>query len=255
MVILRSADELAVMREAGRLVARILTKVAGEARPGVRPIELDRLAADLIASHGAKPSFLDYQPAWAPVPYPGVLCMSVNDAIVHEIPDRRPLRAGDLLSIDCGAAIDGYHGDAAVTVAIGEVDAAGLRLSETTRRALDEAIAAARPGARMGDVSAAIEAVGRAEGYGIPVGLGGHGVGTEMHADPSVPNTGRPGRGLPLREGLVIAIEPMFTEGGGDRHRTRADGWTVETTDGSRAAHWEHTIAVTAEGPRILTAL
>jgi methionyl aminopeptidase len=254
MVVFKSAAELAVMREAGRIVAETLAAVAAAAAPGVLPIDLDTLAADRIAAAGAKSSFLGYHPRWAPMPYPGVLCLSVNDEIVHGIPGDRPLRDGDLLSIDCGAAVDGYHGDAAVTVEIGAVGAEARTLSADTRRALDAGIAAARIGGRIGDISAAISAIGRSAGYGMPDGLGGHGVGTAMHEDPPVPNTGRAGRGLPLREGLVLAIEPMFTTGGSDAIRTRRDGWTIVTADGSLAAHWEHTIAVTQAGPVVLTA-
>jgi methionyl aminopeptidase len=253
MVVLRSAVEIATLREAGRVVARALAVAADAARPGVRLRELDELAADVIASAGAKPSFLGYHPSWAPTPYPAVLCLSVNDAVVHGIPNGRRLAEGDLLSIDCGAHVDGYHGDAAVTVAVGEVDDAARRLADTTDRALAAGIAAIRPGARMGDVSHAIERVARGGGYGLPAGLGGHGVGTAMHEDPDVPNTGRPGRGMPLREGLVIAIEPMLIEGGGSHCRTGRDGWTILTADGSRAAHAEHTVAVTADGPVVLT--
>jgi methionyl aminopeptidase len=253
MVVFKSPAELATMREAGRVVARTLDAAAAAARPGVRLADLDQLAAEMIAASGAKPSFLGYLPAWAPTPYPGVLCLSVNDAIVHGIPDRRVLREGDLLSIDCGASIDGYHGDAAVTVEIGAVAPAARQLSVDTRRALDAGIAAAVPGARMGDIAAAIEAIGRAARYGIPDGLGGHGIGTAMHEDPSVPNTGRPGRGMVLREGLALAIEPMFTLGGRSHHRTRSDGWTIATSDGSLAAHWEHSIAITSSGPQLLT--
>lgn len=239
------------MREAGRVVARTLTAVAAEVRPGVRLIDLDALAADTIATHGAKPSFLGYLPRFARTPYPGVLCLSVNDAIVHGIPDKRVLRDGDILSIDCGAHVDGYHGDAAVTVPVGRVDAAGLRLIETAYAALDAGIAAAVPGGRLGDIGHAIEATCRP--YGIPEGWGGHGIGTAMHDDPHVPNTGTAGRGMTLREGLVIAIEPQVIEGGSDRTRTLRDGWTIATTDGSRAAHTEHTVAITADGPVVLT--
>jgi methionyl aminopeptidase len=254
MVVLKSGSELATMRAAGRVVADTLAAVADAAAPGVRLADLDGLAAGVIAAAGAKPSFLGYHPAWAPTPYPGVLCLSVNDAIVHGIPDGQVLREGDLLSVDCGAYIDGYHGDAAVTVAIGDVDVAARRLVDTTVRALEAGIAAAVPGGRIGDISHAVETVARGGGYGLPRGLGGHGVGTAMHEDPSVPNTGRAHRGLRLEEGLVIAIEPMLIEGGRDSHRTRRDGWTVETGDGSRAAHAEHTIAITADGPVVLTA-
>jgi methionyl aminopeptidase len=253
MVVLKSDTEIALMREAGRVVAGILAATAEAAQPGVRLVDLDEMAADMMAKHDATPSFLGYHPSWAPVPYPGVLCLSVNDAIVHGIPDRRVLRDGDLLSIDCGVSVDGYHGDAAITIGIGDLDADGRRLIETTVAALDAGIATLRPGARLGDVAHAIESVARAGGYGLPAGLGGHGIGTAMHEDPHVPNTGRPGRGLRLRAGLVLAIEPMLTEGGRDRGRTLPDGWTVATTDGRRAAHAEHTIAITADGPVVLT--
>jgi methionyl aminopeptidase len=253
MVVLKSASEIATMREAGRVVARTLSAVADAARPGVRLTELDALAADLISSLGAKPSFLGYHPSWAPTPYPGVLCLSVNEAVVHGIPTDRVLRPGDVLSIDCGAYVDGYHGDAAVTIGIGELDPAAARLVQATADALTAGIAAAQPGARMGDIAHAVQSVARAAGYGLPRGLGGHGIGTRMHEDPSVPNVGRPHRGMVLPEGLVIAIEPMLQEGGGDEARTLADGWTVVTSDGSRAAHWEHTVALTAAGPVLLT--
>jgi methionyl aminopeptidase len=254
MVVLKSESEIAAIRRSGLVVAETLAAVAAAARPGTRLVELDELAADLIAQAGAKPSFLGYHPRWAPMPYPTVLCLSVNDAIVHAIPDRRPLVDGDLLSVDLAVHIDGYHADAAVTVAVGTVDEAGQRLSGTASRALAAGIAVARPGARIGDISHAVETVARAGGYGMPDGVGGHGVGTAMHEAPDVPNAGRPGRGMVLREGLVIAIEPMLIEGGTDDYRLGRDGWTLLTADGSRAAHVEHTIAVTADGPIVLTA-
>ncbi|GAA1759646.1 type I methionyl aminopeptidase [Luedemannella helvata] len=253
MVTLKSAAEIAAMREAGRVVARALAAVAAAARPGVRLIELDELAAAVIAEAGAKPSFLGYHPAWAPTPYPGVVCLSVNDQIVHGIPTRRALVEGDLLSIDCGAHVDGYHGDAAVTVPIGTIDDASAHLAATAEEALAAGIAAARPGNRIGDISRAIQQLVESHGYGLPAGMGGHGIGTAMHEEPDVPNTGRPGRGRPLVEGLVIAIEPMLMAGGGRRCATADDGWTIVTVDGSRAAHAEHTVAITADGPVILT--
>lgn len=255
MVELKSAAEIAVMREAGRVVAQTLAAVANAAAGGVRLSELDDLAAEVITRAGAKPSFLGYQPNWAPTPFPAVLCLSVNDAIVHGIPGSTRLKDGDLLSIDCGASIDGYHGDAALTVAIGQIDDAARRLSDTTAAALAAGIAQARAGARIGDISHAIETVAREAGYGLPSGLGGHGIGSAMHQDPGVPNTGRPGRGLVLREGLVLAIEPMLTEGGSDRCRVDSDGWTVLTIDGKRAAHFEHSVAITEDGPVILTTM
>jgi methionyl aminopeptidase len=254
MVVLKSESELATMREAGRIVARTLAAASAAARPGVRLTDLDALAADLIASLGGKPSFRGYQPRFAPTPFPAVLCLSVNDEIIHGIPDRRALRDGDLLSIDCGAVVDGYHGDAAVTVTVGAADPAGQRLAGTADAALAAGIAAARPGGRLGDIGHAVATVCDRAGYGSPDGFGGHGVGTALHERPDVPNRGRPGRGMPLREGLVLAIEPMVIESGRDEVRIRADGWTVATADGSRAAHAEHTVAVTADGPVILTA-
>jgi methionyl aminopeptidase len=253
MVELKSAAEIAVMREAGRVVAQTLAAVAAEAAAGVRLSELDDLAVEVIARAGAKPSFLGYQPDWAPTPFPAVLCLSVNDAIVHGIPGKARLKDGDLLSIDCGASIDGYHGDAALTVAVGQIDDQARRLRHTTEAALAAGIAQAQLGARIGDISHAIEAVAREAGYGLPRGMGGHGIGTSMHQAPDVPNTGRPGRGMVLREGLVLAIEPMLVEGGSDHCRVGADGWTVLTTDGSRAAHFEHSVALTPDGPVILT--
>ncbi|GGM85796.1 type I methionyl aminopeptidase [Dactylosporangium sucinum] len=254
MVVLKTAAELETMREAGRIVAQTLQAVSAAAQPGVTLLELDELARTMLAERGAKSSFLHYHPSFAPVPYPAVLCLSVNDAIVHGIPDRRRLEEGDLLSIDFGAHVDGYHGDAAVTVGIGAVDAAARRLSDTCAEALAAGIAAAMPDARIGDIGHAVQTVCRAAGYGMPTGYGGHGVGTAMHEDPHVPNEGRPGRGLSLRPGLVIAIEPMVIESGSDRHQLLRDGWTVSTVDGSRASHWEHTVAITDDGPVILTA-
>jgi methionyl aminopeptidase len=253
MVTLKSTAELAAMREAGRVVARTLQRVVEAAGPGVRLSRLDEVAADSIREHGAKPSFLHYHPPFAPYPFPAVLCLSVNDVVVHGIPDGHALRDGDILSVDCGAIVAGYHGDAAVTVPIGQVDAEARRLIDTTRAALDAGVAAAVAGARMGDLAHAVERVGRGAGYGILADHTGHGIGQAMHEDPPVPNTGRPGRGLLLREGLVLAIEPMFLEGGRDSYRLLPDGWSVATDDGSRAAHWEHTVAVTADGPAVLT--
>jgi methionyl aminopeptidase len=251
MVTLKNQAELDRMREAGRIVGVALRRVADAVEPGVALAELDAIAAACIREHGARSSFLDYHPRSAPTPYPATLCLSVNDVVVHGIPDERTVKEGDILSIDCGAEIDGYHGDAAVTVPVGQVDDAAHRLMTTTREALSAAIGTAVPGARLGDVSHAVERTARP--YGLLEGCGGHGIGTAMHEDPHVPNTGRPGRGMRLREGLVIAIEPMLIEGGGDAGRTLADGWSIATADGSRAAHFEHTVAVTADGPLVLT--
>jgi methionyl aminopeptidase len=254
MVELKTESEIAVMRAAGRVVAEALAAVRKEAVPGTSLLELDAVATQVIHDAGAKSNFLNYRPHFAPTPFPGVICTSVNDVIVHGIPDSYRLREGDLVSIDCGACLDGFHGDSAITFTIGTPTPADAALIDTTLEALMSAIAQARPGAHLGDVSHAVGRIGRAAGYGIPQDFGGHGVGRKMHEDPSVPNEGRPGRGLPLRPGLVIAIEPMFMSGGQDRYLTAPDGWALRTPDGTRAAHFEHTIAITEAGPVILTA-
>jgi methionyl aminopeptidase len=252
VVILKSRDEIEIMREAGRVVARALDAVKAAARPGVPLRELDELGEETIRGEGATPSFLGYRPRFAPTPFPGTLCLSPNNVIVHGIPGRYRLRAGDLLSIDCGAIVDGYHGDAAVTVPVGEIDQAAARLLETTRRGLETGIEQARAGNRLSDISHAVGQVAHAAGYGIVPDFGGHGIGRVMHEDPSVLNDGRPGRGPRLREGLVLAIEPMFNEGAGE-YSVKPDGWALVTRDGSRSAHFEHTVAITEDGPRVLT--
>ncbi|MET8013655.1 type I methionyl aminopeptidase [Streptomyces sp. NPDC005271] len=254
MVEIKTDTSLDAMREAGRVVAQALAAVQRAAAVGVSLRELDETAREVLREAGAGSPFLGYRPQFAPTHFPAVICASVNDAIVHGIPDGYRLRDGDLLSVDCGATIDGWTGDAAVSFTVGTPRPADLRLIEATRRALEAGIAAAVAGARVGDISHAVGAVGRAAGYGIPADFGGHGVGRRMHEDPAVPNEGRPGRGYPLRHGLVLAIEPMFLAGGRDAYTTDPDGWTLRTADGSRAAHSEHTVAITDEGPRVLTA-
>lgn len=253
MIELKTTGELGAMRHAGRVVADALAAIRAHAEVGVSLRELDEVAAEVIAKAGARPSFLNYHPSFAPSPYPAVICASVNDAVVHGIPGRRRLADGDLLSVDCGAHLEGWCGDAAVSFVVGHADPADVTLIATTEQALQAGITAARPGQRLGDVSYAIGAVGRSAGYGLLARHGGHGVGRAMHEAPHVPNEGRPGRGLPLRPGLVIALEPMLLAGGRDTYRTDPDGWTVRTSDGSRAAHVEHTVAVTEDGPCVLT--
>lgn len=243
------------MRDAGRVVARILRDVSKTAEAGVALRELDAVAGRVLKEEQATSPFLHYKPTWAPGPYPANICVSVNEVVVHGIPDGRVLQDGDLVTVDAGARLGGYCGDAAVSFMVGAGDEAGRRLVETTRVALERAIAQAVPGNRLGDVSSAVEETARNAGYGIADGSGGHGIGTEMHEDPPVPNTGRRGRGMRLREGLTIAIEPLVTEGGTDATVTLDDGWAVATRDGSRAAHFEHTIAITGDGPVVLTAL
>jgi methionyl aminopeptidase len=251
----KSATELGHMREAGQIVASALDAVRRRAGVGVRLDELDRLAADVIAARGAEPLFKHYLPRWARTPFPGTICASVNDMVVHGIPDGRRLEDGDLLSIDCGARLDGWCGDAAISLIVGAADPADEELIATTERALAAGIAAARPGNRLGDVANAIGTLARAGGYGLLADHGGHGIGREMHEPPSVPNEGSLGAGMRLEPGMVIAIEPMLIAGGDDDYRVATDGWGVCTADGSRAAHVEHTVAITASGPRVLTTL
>jgi methionyl aminopeptidase len=254
MIELRTPGEIDAMRAAGAVVADMLATVQALAAPGVRLSQLDAAARDVLADAGATSPFLGYAPLPTTPPFPGVVCLSVNDVALHGIPSLQELEDGDLLSVDAGATLDGWVGDAARTFPVGTPRPEDLALVATTERALAAGIAAAVVGNRLGDVSAAIGAVGRAGGCGINTDQGGHGVGRAMHEAPSVPNEGRAGRGLPLRAGLVIAIEPWFLAGGRDDYRVDADGWTLRSADGSRAAHAEHTVAVTAEGPRVLTA-
>jgi methionyl aminopeptidase len=255
MVELKTPGEIEAMAAAGDVVAQALAAVRAHATVGVSLHDLDHLAREVLRAAGASSPFLGYQPGFAPVPYPGVLCLSVNDAVLHGIPTAYRLRDGDLLSVDCGATLDGWTGDAAVSFCVGTTSADDARLLERTEYALHAGIAAARDGARLGDISAAIGAVARAAGYGLHTDFGGHGVGHTMHESPSVPNDGRAGRGLKLRAGMTIAIEPWFVAGGRDAYRIDADGWTIRSDDGSRGAHFEHTIAVTADEPRVLTQL
>ena len=255
MVEIKTPAEVQAMRGAGQVVAEILAAVQDQAKAGMRTAELDEVARDVLARNGAYSPFLNYQPGFAPVPFPATICTSVNDAALHGIPGRYKLSDGDLLSVDCGAVLDGWAADAAVSFTIGTPRPSDKRLIDVTRDALRAGIAAAVPGARIGDISAAIGAVGRAGGYGICTDFGGHGVGRAMHEEPSVPNEGAPGRGRRLVPGLVIAIEPWFLGGGRDKYRIDRDGWTIRSGDGSRAAHVEHTVAVTDDGPQVLTVL
>jgi methionyl aminopeptidase len=250
----KSTDQVLAMRAAGLVVGRTLALLADAARPGVTTQQLDELAEDSIRSAGAVPSFLGYG---AP-PFPASICASVNDEVVHGIPGSRRLREGDQISIDCGAILDGWHGDAAITVAVGPVGAADAELSRVTEEALWRGLAAAQVGGRLTDIGHAVETYVRSQpagaAYGIVEEYVGHGIGTQMHMEPNVPNYGAPGRGPQLVAGMALAVEPMVTAGA----RTlaiREDEWTVVTVDGRRAAHWEHTVALTDEGPWVLTAL
>ncbi|MET9015865.1 type I methionyl aminopeptidase [Streptomyces olivaceoviridis] len=253
MVEIKTDAALDAMREAGRVVARALAAVREAADVGVSLRELDEAARAVLADAGAGSPFLGYRPSFAPVAFPAVICTSVNDAVSHGIPNGYRLRDGDLVSIDCGAELDGWTGDAAISFTVGTPRPGDLDLIDATQEALDAGIAAAQVGGRIGDISHAIDTVARKAGCGMPADFGGHGIGRRMHEDPHVPNRGRPGRGFPLRHGLVLAIEPMLMAGGHDTYRTDTDGWTLRTTDGSRAAHFEHTVAITDQGPRVLT--
>ncbi|GAA2317146.1 type I methionyl aminopeptidase [Streptomyces hawaiiensis] len=254
MVELKTDTSIDAMHEAGQVVARALTAVRKAAGVGVSLLELDEVAHGVLREAGAASPFLGYRPSFAPTPFPAVLCVSVNDAIVHGIPGRYRLRDGDLVSIDFGAELGGWVGDSALSFVVGTPRAEDLRLIETAERALAAGIEAAVVGNRIGDIAHAIGTVCRGAGYGIPDGFGGHGIGRRMHEDPGVPNEGRPGRGMRLRHGMVLAIEPMVIAGGTDDFHAASDGWTLRTNDGSRAAHAEHTVAITESGPRILTA-
>ena len=250
MVTRKSRREIDKMRAAGRVVAEVLALVESELKPGVTTGHLDQLAERHIRAAGATPSFKGYGDRRNP--FPGSLCISIDDEVVHGIPGSRPIKEGQIVSVDAGAIIDGWHGDAARTFVVGQPSPEVARLIETTRLAMMAGIGAAVPGARIGDISGAIEDVARPGGYGIVRQFVGHGIGTEMHQDPQVPNYRVGPRGMELVSGICLAIEPMLTLGS---HEVgiKPDGWTVVTRDGSLAAHFEHTIAVTDNGPEILT--
>ncbi|MEL7978323.1 type I methionyl aminopeptidase [Isoptericola sp. F-RaC21] len=258
MIELRSPREIDQMRPAGRFVAEVLTAVRDAAAVGVNLLELDALAHRMIRDRGAESCYIDYHPSFGAMPFGKVICTSVNDAVLHGLPHDYALRDGDLLSIDFAASVDGWVADSALSFVVGasatpQRAAGDAKLIETTEVALEAGIAAAVAGNKIGDISAAIAKVARGAGYEINTDFGGHGVGRTMHGDPHVPNDGRPGRGFPLKPGLVIAIEPWFLETT-DEIFTDPDGWTLRSADGSRGAHSEHTIAITEDGPIVLTA-
>lgn len=253
MIELKTTGELDTMRAAGAVVATVLDEVRRNATVGTSLLELDAQARDLLSAHGAGSSFLDYHPAFAPTPYPAVLCTSVNDVMLHGIPDRYRLRDGDVLSVDFGAYLDGWHGDSATTFVVGHTHPGDDVLIKTADDALAAGIAAAQPGNHLGDIAHAISAVVRGAGFGMQADFAGHGVGRAMHEDPFVPNIVRGRRGFRLVPGLVIAIEPSLITGGHDEYRVAPDGWSLTSDDGSRTAHVEHTVAITEDGPEILT--
>jgi methionyl aminopeptidase len=242
----KSRDQVALMRRAGKVVAEMHEECVRAAKPGVTTADIDQVARDVIERRSAQSNFLGYHG------FPAVICTSPNEVIVHGIPGGYVLHEGDILSIDCGAIIEGWHADAALTIPIGEVDDESRRLIEVTRHSLELAIDEVVSGNRLSDVGAAVENVAQAAGFSIVREYVGHGIGTAMHEEPQVPNYGPPGRGLKLKEGLVLAIEPMVNAGGPGT-RTLDDGWTVVTADGRRSAHFEHTVAVTEHGPEVLT--
>lgn len=250
---MRTPAEIEAMRPAGKFVAEVLTALAAASDVGVNLLELDALAHRMIRERGAESCYIDYHPSFGAMPFGKVLCTSVNDAALHGLPFDYELQDGDLVSLDFAASVDGWVADSALSLVVGTPRQEDLDLIELVETALKAGIAAAVAGNKMGDVSAAIGAVARSAGLGINTDFGGHGVGHTMHGDPHVPNDGRAGRGYPLKPGLVFAIEPWFMLGT-DEIYTDPDGWTLRSVDGSRAAHVEHTIAITKSGPIVLTA-
>ncbi len=252
MIELRTPAEIEAMRPAGAFVASVLERLRDEIRPGVNLLDLDALAHGMIRERGAVSCYIDYHPSFGAMPFGKVLCTSVNDAVLHGLPHDYVIQDGDVVSIDFAASVDGWVADSALTVVAGTPLESDLKLIATTERALEAGIAKAVPGNKLGDISAAIGAVCEAAGYSVNLDFGGHGVGRTMHGDPHVPNNGRAGRGLKLRPGLVIAIEPWLLAST-DQLYTDEDGWTLRSADGSHGAHSEHTVAVTEDGPLILT--
>jgi methionyl aminopeptidase len=246
MITIKTPAEFEKMKRAGRCVAAVHREIREAVRPGVSLLELDELAAKVIAAHDCLPSFLGYHG------FPATICTSPNDVVVHGIPSEYRVREGDVLSIDAGAIYDGYHADAAFTMAVGEVGSDARRLIEATRRAMWAGICTVGEGVRLGDVGAAIEQVAKEAGLGVVREYVGHGIGRQMHEEPQVPNYGQPGKGLKLRTGMAICIEPMFNLGS-EETKVDPDGWTVRTADGSLSAHWEHTVALTPEGVVVTT--
>jgi len=247
-IIIKSARELAYMRQAGRIVAETLAVLQERIKPGIITAELDALAYKVITKHNAVPSFKGYRG------FPASLCVSVNEEVVHGIPGKRVLREGDIVSLDLGAIYHGYHGDAAITLGVGRVSEEAARLIEVTAGALQAAIAQARAGHCLGDISWAIQQYTESRGFSVVRQYVGHGIGREMHEDPQVPNFGQPGRGVKLRPGMTLALEPMVNRGDW-RTKVLPDNWTVVTEDGGLSAHFEHTVAITAGDPEILTKL
>lgn len=253
MLHLKRPDEIVSMRRAGRVVADILDKIADVVRPGITTLELDRIAEEIIKANNGKPAFKGYVPDAGMTPFPGTICASVNNEVVHGFPtDDRELREGDIISVDVGAFVDGYVGDAACTYPVGEISPERQKLLEVTETSLQRAIEAATIGHTVGDIGHAVESYVVPLGYGVVRDYTGHGVGRKMHEPPQVPNFGHPGRGVTLKRGMTIAIEPMITSGG-EAVTIGDNGWVVLTADGSDAAHFERSIAISDDGPEVLT--
>ncbi|MBR6873723.1 MAG: type I methionyl aminopeptidase [Ruminococcus sp.] len=246
MILIKSSKEIAKLRVAGQLTGQALVKAGEVIEPGMTTKELDNILRKFYTSHGAKPAFLGYGG------FPGSACISVNDEVIHGIPGPRKLKEGDIVSVDTGALIDGYYGDSCKTFAVGEISDAAKALLKSTEESLYIALAMAKPGVRLGDIGAAIQKHNESNGYGVVREYVGHGVGKNLHEEPEVPNFGREGHGVKLQAGMVIAIEPMINEGTA-KIKVMPDGWTVKTLDGKLSAHFEHTIAITANGNVILT--
>ncbi len=252
MITLKSEREFAKMAVAGACVAAVHQAVREAAKAGVALKDLDVIAAQITKERGCTPSFLGYQPSPHQIPYPGHLCLSVNDVIVHGIPSAYRLRIGDVLSVDAGAIFEGFHGDAAFTMAIGEVSAEAARLIGATEEGMWAGIRQVKAGTRVGDVSASVQAVGDRHQIGIVREYVGHGIGRQMHEEPQIPNVGVAGRGMKLKAGMAVCIEPMFNLGSWET-TVDSDGWTVRTIDGSLSAHFEHTVAITRDGVKVMT--
>lgn len=248
MITIKSRREFAKMQKAGAAVAAVHQAIREAARPGTQLLELDRIGARVIEGHGCTSSFLNYLGT-----YPATLCLCPNDVIVHGIPNEYRLVEGDILSVDAGAIFEGFHGDAAFTMGVGEVSAEAEHLIDITEEGMWAGIREVRKGNRLGAIGAAIHSIGEANGYGVVEEYVGHGIGREMHEEPQVPNYGSPGSGLKLKSGMALCIEPMFNIGGRET-KVDGDGWTVRTKDGSLSAHWEHTVALTPDGPMVFTA-
>jgi methionyl aminopeptidase len=249
----KTPEQVALMRKAGKVVAEMHECCTRAAKPGATTLDVDTTARDVLERRGARSNFLNYPGGASSKPFPAVVCTSINEVIVHGIPSAKAvLEEGDILSIDCGAIIEGWHADAAITVPVGEIDDESKRLLEVTRACLEDAIEEIVEGNRLGDIGHAVESRALAAGFGVVREYVGHGIGTAMHEEPQVPNYGPPGRGMKIKQGHVLAIEPMINAGG-EETLLLDDGWTVVTRDGRRSAHFEHTIACTEHGPEVLT--